>query len=687
MIRAHVVAVAIATVVVAFVIMATDTVLSVQFAAGAVQSGTGVRATVAIVGAVYWITGLAVFINSERHSSLGCLLLNLVGVIFVCSTLLSIEGASWAKTISFLSAASLPPLLLRSYRALRRTETVSLLRIEPVDLASASVVLVIVFATLWGVPTGIVQLIVEIAVAAELLAVLGILCWYWMHETQTADRAQLGLVALGSLAQILVVFGIFAIPSVRNIAALWVASSVLLPLVVCVLVVRGHLMDTQLRRSFVYLLLTAAFSAAYVGVALALWQLLRPFDGGRWAILPIAAVSLLFVPLLRSAQRMADFVIYRDNYDFRGVLRSLVETIPLQNDSDGLGRYVCVSLVRALNLDGCVLVSIIGDERRVVYAAGHAHERQQLHTRVVPLTINGRAIGELIVSMKRAHTQLRSVDEDLLRTVAFQTAAMLENFELIERLRERVQGLREAETRRRELHRKLTESEENTRAALSRELHDGTLQSILHLVRMCDLGPGDQGFDALLDGIADLGRDIAFELRHVCADLRPHILDQINLSVALDSLVQRYRGHQGLDIDLDVRQESSDAPTRIDKYIEVVVYRIVNEALSNITRHSGARHTSISVTYLDDRVEIEVADDGIGFRVEEGDLLELSRSSHMGVVGMFERVRDLDGTIRIMPGASGTLLFAAIPIARDASEPGALEPGALEVAEGMEPRR
>jgi signal transduction histidine kinase len=285
----------------------------------------------------------------------------------------------------------------------------------------------------------------------------------------------------------------------------------------------------------------------------------------------------------------------------------------------------------------------------------------------VPLEINARALGEIVVATKHSSTKLRPVDQDLLNTVAYQAAVMLENFQLLDSLNERIRVLQQTEASRRLLHRRLTETEEATRAAISRDLHDGALQLMLHVVRLSESEASAKPPSPALENITKLGRDIAAELRRVCTDLRPHVLDHLNLPIALESFIARQESQFGMTISLDIQEEREGLSQSVNKSVELILYRVISEALFNVIRHADANAINVRLMYEEMSVTVEVRDNGVGFSVCEQDLVQLSEESHMGVIGMFERVRGLDGSLTITKAAgSGTEVVASVPIVREA---------------------
>ena len=221
------------------------------------------------------------------------------------------------------------------------------------------------------------------------------------------------------------------------------------------------------------------------------------------------------------------------------------------------------------------------------------------------------------------------------------------------------------------VRRSLSASEEERRR-WARELHDETLQELAGLKvllsgarRTEDVERSRTAIDQALEII---GHGIA-NLRALITDLRPASLDELGTEPALSALVTRFRAQTGLEVDLDVdlAYEQGRQPDRHAPELELVIYRFVQEALTNVAKHAQAE--AIHVRVVEDDAEravlVEVHDDGRGFN--PGDA-----SEGFGLLGMRERVAAVGGSVAVesSPG-EGTRLCARLPVARrDASADG-----------------
>lgn len=223
------------------------------------------------------------------------------------------------------------------------------------------------------------------------------------------------------------------------------------------------------------------------------------------------------------------------------------------------------------------------------------------------------------------------------------------------------QSLRERE--RAKLLRRSVEATEDERRRVARDLHDGPIQAMTAIVLKVDLLSRRLERERmeplpLLDEIRD---DIAAEissLRQVMTDLRPQMLDQQGLAVALANCAQTVLDGSG--IGCSVQADLDGAP--IAHEIESTVYRVAREALINVRKHARATHAGISLQPTDGGLHLVVRDDGVGFDprlTRVGDA-----AKHFGLVAMEEGVSSLGGTLTVRSAAgAGTTVEAELPLA------------------------
>jgi len=204
--------------------------------------------------------------------------------------------------------------------------------------------------------------------------------------------------------------------------------------------------------------------------------------------------------------------------------------------------------------------------------------------------------------------------------------------------------------------RRTIEASEIERRRWARELHDETLQDLASLkLKLAAARRSDDlaAVRAVLDDVSEQLTIGIQSLRHLIGELRPAVLDDAGLRPALESLISRSARP---DLTLTAEIELDGVAERLPREIEETVYRVVQEALTNIAKHAEATAASVTVRRRDGIVELIVADDGVGIDLGE-------TTSGYGLLGMNERIDLVGGTLEIRPAAGGgTTVTATIPI-------------------------
>ena len=203
----------------------------------------------------------------------------------------------------------------------------------------------------------------------------------------------------------------------------------------------------------------------------------------------------------------------------------------------------------------------------------------------------------------------------------------------------------------------LIRAEEDQRSRIARELHDGLGQMMtavtIELKVLHDAAPPE--LQARVDDVGALSAQVMTEMRRISQELRPAILDEMGLGEAVRGLVARLERHASLSVELSI-EGSLD---RLPADATIACYRLVQEALNNVVRHSGASHARVRLAREQDRVEVEVTDDGKGIDYDPAAQLD----GHFGLMGLQERIRAIGGTFefgRTQP--VGTRVIAQIPV-------------------------
>jgi len=208
----------------------------------------------------------------------------------------------------------------------------------------------------------------------------------------------------------------------------------------------------------------------------------------------------------------------------------------------------------------------------------------------------------------------------------------------------------------------ITRAQEEERKRIARELHDDTAQQLIvlsqQLDRMMSASPPPMGDMSPLEKLSERVDAILDGVRRFSQDLRPSILDDLGLMPALEWLASDMTEHFNISVSVDV----AGTERRFSPEQELLLFRIAQEALSNVRKHSGAQKAWVSIRFTDKATVLSVRDAGIGFVPPER-LSDLTGAAKLGLAGMAERARLLGGDLRIIsqPG-TGTTVTVEAPI-------------------------
>ncbi|HYL06402.1 MAG TPA: sensor histidine kinase [Thermoanaerobaculia bacterium] len=227
-----------------------------------------------------------------------------------------------------------------------------------------------------------------------------------------------------------------------------------------------------------------------------------------------------------------------------------------------------------------------------------------------------------------------------------------------------VRQLAGSERRFRALAKAVWQVQEEERRRLARELHDGLGQELTALKNQLELlageagGAGAHGLGEKLASAVELAARALHDTRELSRLLRPPILDDLGLLPALSWLTRTLRESAGLE----VRVSGDGVDGRLDPDLEILVFRFVQEALTNVLKHSGAQAAAVLLRRRGGWLELEVTDAGRGFDAARA-LDPAAGAAGSGLRGMRDRLDLFGGRLRITsaPGA-GTRLHAAVPL-------------------------
>jgi signal transduction histidine kinase len=258
----------------------------------------------------------------------------------------------------------------------------------------------------------------------------------------------------------------------------------------------------------------------------------------------------------------------------------------------------------------------------------------------VPLVVRGRSIGVVIAHDRIGSSAVFSDDDlRLAETLAARAAIAVD-------LSERVG---------RDVVRRVVAAQEAERKRLARELHDETGQALTSI--LLGLKPLEQAADEQLAKAVASVRALVVstlqDVRRLAVELRPAALDDFGLVPAVRRLADTFREQTGMHVELEARLSGE----RLAPEVETALYRIVQEALTNVVKHSGATRVSILLTERDHAVAAMVEDDGVGFEIDS------AREDGLGLVGMRERIGLVGGRLQVESSAgAGTTVVAEVPV-------------------------
>lgn len=204
-----------------------------------------------------------------------------------------------------------------------------------------------------------------------------------------------------------------------------------------------------------------------------------------------------------------------------------------------------------------------------------------------------------------------------------------------------------------DLNQQIMATQEEERALLAMEIHDGPLQQAVYLSRL----------DSTNGTVAEVAHTIVSELRAMSRRLRPPLLDELGLRYAIDWLTKNAAEQHNLAVDFQADSYPEEA--RISQDIELAVYRCVQESLNNVVKHAQATKATVFLSLGPERVVAQIKDNGTGFGLQEQQ--EAFEAGHLGIVGMRERVRQVGGTLRIVGHkGTGTAINVSMPLKREA---------------------
>lgn len=296
----------------------------------------------------------------------------------------------------------------------------------------------------------------------------------------------------------------------------------------------------------------------------------------------------------------------------------------------------------------------------VLIALGEANRRKQLklNDAIAALKSEARERTQAQNDLQKAHDELeRRVEE---RTAQLsQTAARLET---------EVGVRKQAEDQLRRLSVRVMTLQDEERRHIARELHDTTGKTLAAIKMTAgivqEIGKSVAGLPSLLEDLNLLADEALRDIRTTAYLLHPPLLDEAGIASAARWFVEGFARRSGIAAHCDI----ADSFQRPARNSELALFRVLQESLTNVHRHSGASAARVILALDGEQLKLEIKDNGTGIPQERlKRLTESAEDAGVGIAGMRERVRELGGVLEIQSGSTGTTVRAIVPIAASES--------------------
>jgi len=481
-------------------------------------------------------------------------------------------------------------------------------------------------------------------------------------------------------------------------------------LIIAYAISRYQLLDTKLvlRKGLVYSSLTVLLTTMYLVMLFGLQNFFQGWLGYSSLVLVTAfavAVAVLFNPLRNFIQKWIDRFFYRETYDYRQMLLNFSNKISNVLDLGELAQTILEPIVAAMQAKQAALLfpdeesgefntrfvqqdskeeprtklRLFSDSPLVNWLAvqGTALRRQSIDLipqfkglweveRVAlnalgvellcPIRSKGNLIGILSLGKKQSGSLYSDDEVNLLMTMANEAAVAVENARILDNVQNQQQQVQQLLTQ-------VVLAQEEERNRISIDLHDSVAQWLVaasyRVQTFSHVLAGDKD-NKVRDELADMENTLdksVKELRRVVIGLRPPALDELGLTHALRQSLEDLKA-DGPSCKFSV----TGTPSRLPSSMEIAVYRIVQEALTNIRKHANASKVNLRLQFQEDKLLVEVHDNGKGFDPSQT-LNSAVSVGHIGLLGMKPRAEMLGGDFKIKTTEGmGTTITLNLPI-------------------------
>jgi signal transduction histidine kinase len=539
-----------------------------------------------------------------RWLLLGYSLLTLVYLLFPDFPTNTIYGATYRRTLELSFAVGMTPFFIGIYAQIRRYRAASLETRNQLKWTVLGMVMMI---------SGVILYFGTYVLADNLIA----------QETS---------------------FSITVLETIRQFIQLVI--SVVLPIICLMIAIFRYRLwsaDPVINRVLVYTAFVGSLSLIYF-VSLLLVGLLVNTINFVVSIPVTLFMLVIFSPLRDRIQRTVDQLMFGERGNPGMVLSQLNAQIDINETSERALTTVAEMLVQTLKIP-CVMIAMTLNEQERVVTATYGEPSGRFRLLRFPMAFGGQAVGEISLYQDAGDRPFNTTERELVETVARQTALAVHTMQLNSALHKSCQTI--------------VSAREEERRRLRRDLHDGLGPTLAaHTLKIGKARALVMEQPQIASAImSDLERDLAAslgEIRRMVEALRPAALDQLGLASALRQFMYDFTDMTSADNATRFQLHMPEALPPLPAAVEVAVYRIVTEAVTNVMRHARAAHASVSIT-VHDALDIAICDDGIG----------LPQTIHYGIGlrSMRERAEEVGGSLELLAAVpTGTIINARLPI-------------------------
>ncbi len=422
--------------------------------------------------------------------------------------------------------------------------------------------------------------------------------------------------------------------------------------------------DTLINRTLVYGVLTVSIVAFYVLVVVSLGTLFQAQGNLGISLLATGLIAVLFQPLRNRLQQTVNRLMYGERDDPYRVLTRLGRRLEATLAPEAMLPTIVETVAQALKLSYAAITLKQGETSTPAASFGTLRDGEKVVH--LPLIAQNEPVGELVLAPRTPGEAFTPADQRLLADLTRQIGMAVQAVRLTADLKRLTLDLQHARER-------LVTAREEERRRLRRDLHDGLGPQLASLTLKLETARNRLAHvplaDTLLSDLAARTQATVADIRRLVYALRPPALDELGLLSALRELT--LQSSDQVSMRLDVPECLPELPAAV----EVAVYRIAQEALTNVVRHAHARRCGLWLA-LDETtglLALSIQDDGQG--------LPLSRGVGVGLTSMRERAEELGGTWSIEQAPTGgTCVLARLPYVRSEAA------DALDIAMGGVPQ-